>query len=509
VVRAALALWLDIFLDARTDLQPPPLSHAEIRSIIIGIMLAMLLAALDQTIVATALPTIGRDLNDVAHLSWIVTAYLLASTAVTPLYGKLSDIYGRRVTLLAGIAGIAIFVVGSAACALAPTMLALILARALQGLGGGGLISLAQTIIADIVAPRERARYQVYIASVFVTSSLAGPVLGGFFAEHLHWSAIFWINLPLGFLAFAMTNAKLRRLPRHERPHRLDVLGAALLTGATAALMLALTWGGLRYPWASAPILGLLLASALLSVAFAFRLLHAAEPLIPLAILGNPVVRAGTLASCFGMGTFIGLTIYVPLYFEAVRGVSASQTGLALIPLMIGTVIGATASGRAMARVKHYRRLPVFGLIVAIAATLALGVGANGLPLLILEVTLAAVSIGLGTLLPVATVAIQNAVPPHQLGTATATMNFFRQVGGAILVAAFGAIVLGGAGAGRPGLTLETLAGAGRDGVALAGTFRWVFLAAAAGLAAALLFLLMTEERPLRGGVATPGDAAP
>jgi MFS family permease len=209
------------------------------------------------------------------------------------------------------------------------------------------------------------------------------------------------------------------------------------------------------------------------------------------------------------MGTFIGLTIYVPLYFEAVRGVSASQTGLALIPLMIGTVIGATASGRAMARVKHYRRLPVFGLIVAIAATLALGVGANGLPLLILEVTLAAVSIGLGTLLPVATVAIQNAVPPHQLGTATATMNFFRQVGGAILVAAFGAIVLGGAGAGRPGLTLETLAGAGRDGVALAGTFRWVFLAAAAGLAAALLFLLMMEERPLRGGVATPGDAAP
>ena len=469
-------------------------------------MLAMLLAALDQTIVATALPTIGRDLNDVAHLSWIVTAYLLASTAVTPLYGKLSDIYGRRVTLLAGIA---IFVVGSAACALAPTMLALILARALQGLGRGGLISLAQTIIADIVAPRERARYQVYIAGVFVTASLAGPVLGGFFAEHLHWSVIFWINLPLGLLAFGMTYANLRRLPRHERPHRLDVLGAALLTGATAALMLALTWGGLRYPWASAPILGLLLASALLSVAFAFRLLHAAEPLIPLAILGNPVVRAGTLASCFGMGTFIGLTIYVPLYFEAVRGVSASQTGLALIPLMIGTVIGATASGRAMARVKHYRRLPVFGLIVAIATTLALGVGANGLPLLILEVTLAAVSIGLGTLLPVATVAIQNAVPPHQLGTATATMNFFRQVGGAILVAAFGAIVLGGAGAGRPGLTLETLAGAGRDGVALAGTFRWVFLAAAAGLAAALLFLLMMEERPLRGGVATPGDAAP
>jgi EmrB/QacA subfamily drug resistance transporter len=492
-------------LDARPDLPPPALTHDEILSIILGVMLAMLLAALDQTIVATALPTIGRDLNDVEHLSWIVTAYLLASTAVTPLYGKLSDIHGRRVTLLAGVA---IFVVGSIACALAPTMLALILARGLQGLGGGGLISLAQTIIADIVSPRERARYQVYIASVFVTASLAGPVLGGFFAEHLHWSVIFWINLPLGLVAFAMTYANLRRLPRHERPHRLDVLGAVLLTSATVALMLALTWGGMRYPWGSAPILGLLVASVLLSAAFAYRLLHAAEPLIPLDVLANPVVRAGTLAACFGMGTFIGLTIYVPLYFEAVRGISASQTGLALIPLMVGTVIGATASGRAMARVRHYRRLPVVGLVISVTATLLLGFGANGLPFGVLEVTLAAISIGLGTLLPVTTVSIQNAVAPHQLGTATATMNFFRQVGGAVLVAAFGAIVIGGAGAGRPGLTLENLAGAGQDAAALAGTFRWVFLAAAAGLAAALGFLLAMEERPLRGAAPPPADSA-
>jgi predicted MFS family arabinose efflux permease len=270
--------------------------------------------------------------------------------------------------------------------------------------------------------------------------------------------------------------------------------------------MLALTWGGMRYPWGSAPILGLLAASILLSAAFAYRLLHAAEPLIPLTVLANPVVRAGTLAACFGMGTFIGLTIYVPLYFEAVRGISASQTGLALIPLMVGTVIGATASGRAMARVRHYRRLPVVGLVVSVAATLLLGFGANGLPFGVLEVTLAAISIGLGTLLPVTTVSIQNAVAPHQLGTATATMNFFRQVGGAVLVAAFGAIVIGGAGAGRPGLTLENLAGAGGD-AALAGTFRWVFLAAAAGLAAALGFLLAMEERPLRGAP-PPADSA-
>jgi len=206
------------------------------------------------------------------------------------------------------------------------------------------------------------------------------------------------------------------------------------------------------------------------------------------------------------MGTFIGLTIYVPLYLVAVRGVSASQTGLALIPLMVGTVVGATASGRAMARVRHYQRLPVVGLAVSVAATLLLALKANGLPFWVLEITLADISIGLGTLLPVTTVAIQNAVAPHQLGTATATMNFFRQVGGAVLVAAFGAIVVGGA-AGRPGLTLETLAGAGRDGAALAGTFGWVFLAAAAGLAAALGFLLAMEERPLRGAAAPPADA--
>ena len=201
-----------------------PMSHADIRSILIGIMLAMFLAALDQTIVATAMPTIGRELNDVAHLPWVVTAYLLASTAVTPLYGKLADIHGRRVVLLSGIV---VFILGSVACALAPTLWLLVVARFVQGLGGGGLIALAQTIIADMVPPKERGKYQVYIASVFFVSSLLGPVLGGVIAEALHWSVIFWINLPLGLAAYWMTSSALKRLPRHERPHKLDVLGAA------------------------------------------------------------------------------------------------------------------------------------------------------------------------------------------------------------------------------------------------------------------------------------------
>src|SRR4051812_42083763 len=309
-------------MDARVEPAPPqPLTHLEIRSIIFGIMLAMLLAALDQTIVATAMPTIGRELGDLEHLPWIVTAYLLASTAVTPLYGKFSDTHGRRVTLLIGIAT---FLVGSVACVLAPTMLALIFARGMQGLGGGGLISLAQTIIADVVAPKERGRYQVYIASVFMASSLLGPVLGGFIAEHLHWSVIFWINIPLGLLALWMTNASLRRLPRHDRRHRLDVLGAVLLVGATVSLMLALSWGGLRYPWISPQVLGLVAASALLWALFALRQRVAREPLIPLDVLRNPVVRSGTLAACFGMGVYIGLSIYLPIYFEGVRGMSST-----------------------------------------------------------------------------------------------------------------------------------------------------------------------------------------
>src|SRR5947209_13191869 len=228
------------------------LDHREILSIIFGLLLAILLEALDQTLVATALPTIAQDLQDIEHLPWVVTAYLLASTAVTPLSGKLSDIHGRRPVLLAAIST---FIIGSVACALAPSMFILICARGLQGIGGGGLISLAQTIIADIVSPRERGRYQVYIASVFITSSLAGPVLGGFFAEHVHWSAIFWINVPLGFGAFAMTYTKLKRLPRHERPHRLDLMGAVLLVLASTSLLLALSWAGVRFPWLSWQIL--------------------------------------------------------------------------------------------------------------------------------------------------------------------------------------------------------------------------------------------------------------
>jgi EmrB/QacA subfamily drug resistance transporter len=483
----------------------PALSHTEIRTIILGVLLAMFLAALDQTIIATALPTIGHDLGDLEHLPWIVTVYLLTSTAVTPLYGKLSDSYGRRVTMLIGIV---IFIIGSIACALAPTMVVLILARALQGIGGGGLIALAQTIIADIVSPRERGRYQVYFASVFMTSSLLGPVLGGFFAEHLHWSVIFWINLPLGLVAFAIAFQSLKKLPRFERPHKLDLLGALLLVAATVALLLALSWGGLRYSWGSLPILGLFSASLVLWGLFALRMRLAPEPLIPPGVLHNPVVRMGVLAACFGMGTYIGLTIYLPVYFEAVRGLSASQSGLALIPLMAGTVVGATLSGRTMAKVKHYKRLPTAGLLVAMATTGILAAYGPSLSIVTVEIILAIVSIGLGTVLPVTMVTTQNAVAPHQMGTATGTANFFRSLGGAFIVAIFGAIVLSGSGLSGAASFESLSAVAAQSGVDLADVFRYVFIAAIVGFGLSLAFLLALEERPLRGSAVKAAEAA-
>lgn len=474
----------------------PALSEADIRSILIGIVLAMFLAALDQTIVATAMPTIGRELGDVTHLPWVVTSYLLASTAVTPLYGKFADIHGRRVTMLTAIV---IFIIGSVACALAPSLWLLVVARFLQGLGGGGLISLAQTIIADMVPPKERGKYQVYIAGVFVSSSLLGPVLGGLISETVGWPVIFWINLPIGLYAYYTTNSALKRLPRHERPHQLDLLGALLMTGATMSLLLALSWGGVHYPWASLQILGLIGLSILLWLGFAIRLRLADEPLIPLDILANPVVRCGTIAAGFGMGTFIGLTIYLPLYFETVAGLSAANSGMGLIPLSCGTVIGATASGRAMTRLTHYKRMPVAGLTIALVGTALLVAYAGRMPLAAFVSLLAVISLGLGTLLPVATVSIQNAVQMHQLGTATATANFFRQIGGALIVAVFGAIVLGGMGANGAGLSAETLRAGTVDRETMVGLFQYVFAATFLGFALALTFLLMMKELPLRG----------
>ncbi|HZQ11414.1 MAG TPA: MDR family MFS transporter [Pseudolabrys sp.] len=481
-------------MSAKPRAQAAPLSHPEIRTIVVGIMLAMFLGALDQTIVATALPTIGRHFGDLADLSWVVTAYLLTATAVTPLYGKLSDIHGRRGMMLIAIV---MFVLGSLACALAPSMPALVLARAVQGLGGGGLMALAQTIIADIVSPRERGRYQGYIAAVFAASSLGGPVLGGFLTEHIDWSLIFWINLPLGLAAFAMTWQALKRVPFHARKHSLDVIGALLMMAAAVALLLALSWGGRNYAWISGEIGSLLFASVMLWALFGLRLMTAQEPFLPLAVLGNSVVRCAALAGACNMGTLVGMTILVPLYFEAVLHLSASESGMALIPLMGATVTFSTVAGRLMTHIRHYKRMPLAGLAIAILALAALAIWPASMPTAAVLVLLAVAGSGIGTVFPISTVCMQNAVTAHQMGVATGAANFFRALFSALVVALLGAIVLGGLGGGT-GMSAEMLArSASAQDLSVA--FRFVFMACALVLAFGMVFLIAMEERPLKG----------
>jgi EmrB/QacA subfamily drug resistance transporter len=483
---------------------PAPVDQATVRAIIVGIMLAMFLSALEQTIVAPALPTIGRSLSDVENLSWVVTAYLLSTTLATALFGKLSDIYGRRALMLISVS---VFVLGSVACALAPTLWALVAARALQGLGGGGILPLAQTVIADILSPRERPMVQSYSSVMFMSASILGPVLGGLLTDYIHWSMIFWINLPLGAAALLMTNRALLRLPRHERPHQLDIVGAGLMVGAAVALLLALSWGGSRYDWDSAPILGLLGVSVLLWALFVWRLMTAPEPFIPLSMVREPVVGAIVVAGFFGIGTIIGLSIFMPLYIELVLGQSASASGLALIAFMGGATIGSLTAGRLLSRLEHYKRVPVVGLPLGIAMLAILALWPDRFSIMEVAALLAFGGLGMGTMYPTTTVLIQNAVLPHQLGTATGTLNFFRQLGGAVVVAVFGAIVLGGLDVHASGtVVLERLSGAG-GAANFAILFRWVFIVAASFLAAAFVAVLCIVERPLRGPAVRPRSA--
>ena len=473
---------------------PHPLASYEIRRIIYGLMMAMLLAALDQTIVATALPTIGRDLGGEAHLPWVVTAYLLAATSAVPIYGKLSDIHGRRIMLLSAIV---IFVLGSILCARSSNMPELVGARFVQGIGGGGLLALAQTIVGDMLTPRERAGWQVYFATAFTTASLAGPVLGGFFAQHVTWQMIFWINVPLGAAAYLLTAGPLKRLPRHERRHKLDVVGAVLLVASSSTLLIALSWAGARFGWLDARTFAVFAASTALFFLFYRRLKGAAEPLIPLDVLFNKVVLFATAAATLSVGLFLGLAIYAPILFETLRGLSASQSGLALLPLTVGTVAGTLMSGRAMATREHYKRLPLAAMPCAAAAALVLAAFSGTMPVWGVSLVLAVVSIGLGTLLPISTVSIQNAVALHQLGTATATANLCRQLGGAVAVAIFGAVLLGAHGQDAVDASIH-------DKAVLLGSFRIVFCLVALGAVGAFVAMLFMEERPLAG----PGQDA-
>jgi EmrB/QacA subfamily drug resistance transporter len=471
-----------------------PLAPSEVRTILMSLMLTMFLAALDQTIVATALPTIGRQFQDVSSLSWVITAYLLASTAVAPVFGTLSDIYGRRAMI---IVALSLFIAGSILCALAPNMPVLILARGLQGLGGGGILPIVQTVISDVVTPRERGQYQAYFSGVWVAAGIGGPILGGVFAEHLHWSMIFWINVPLGLASLAMLLPKMGKIPVFHRRRKVDWLGGLLLMASAVVFMLVLTWGGNRYLWLSPTIIAMLGASAALSLGFVWHARNADEPFLPLPLMGGKIVPYAMGAGGCAMGAMLGLTVHLPLYYQVVYHLSASEAGFALIPLAAISTGGAAIAGQTMARARHYKRVAVVG--TACAALAGCGLAMTALPLWALLVLLSVFSLGLGTAFPISVVSIQNAVARSQVGTITGAMNFFRALMASFMVAAFSAILLMALGAdisliGEHRGPVNSIAAA--DMVA---AFRYVFGAAAALLACASLCMILMEEKPLAG----------
>jgi EmrB/QacA subfamily drug resistance transporter len=489
-------------IDAPSIAPPTALTPSEVRTILTSLMLTMFLAALDQTIVATALPTIGRQFGDVSSLSWVITAYLLASTAVAPVFGTLSDIYGRRATI---ITSMSLFVVGSILCAAAPNMPVLIIARGLQGLGGGGILPIVQTVIADVVSPRERGQYQAYFSAVWMAAGISGPILGGVFAEHLHWSMIFWINVPLGLTSLGMLLPKMGRIPVFHRRRKVDWLGGILLMAAAVVVMLVLTWGGNRYSWLSPIIVAMIGASIALTTTFVWHALRADEPFLPLSLMGGTVIPYAMVCGGCAMGAMLGLTVYLPLYYEGVYHLSASEAGMALIPLAAVSTGGAAIAGRTMARSKHYKKVAIIGTIVAAIAAAALMLAP--MPLWLLLVLLSIFALGLGTAFPVSTVSSQNAVARSKVGTITGATNFFRALMGSFTIAVFSAVLLTALGAdvalsGEHGSAVGSVSGAD-----MIGAFRYVFAVAAALMVAASICMVLMEERPL-AGPAEPVDMA-
>ncbi|GAA3152591.1 MFS transporter [Nonomuraea roseoviolacea] len=404
--------------------------------IIIALMLGMLLAALDQTIVSTALPTIVSDLGGLEELSWVVTAYLLASTVSTPLWGKLGDQFGRKYLF---VAAIVIFLVGSALCGLSHSMGQLIAFRSLQGLGGGGLMVLAQAIVGDVVSVRERGRCQGWFGGVFAVASVVGPLLGGLFVDHLSWHWVFYINLPLGAVALAVIVAVLPNDKSRTR-HTIDFAGVVLLGGATSCLVLVTTWGGTTFAWTDPVILGLGAAAAGLLVLWAVAERRAREPVLPLELFR---LRAFTMASMVGFVVgfaMFGALTYLPLYLQAVHGVSPTLSGVHLLPMMAGMLTMSVISGQIISRTGKYRFLPIAGTALAAVGLLMLSTLTERSSLTTMGVELLVLGMGLGMTMQVLVIIVQNAVDFKDLGVATSGATFFRSIGGAFGVASLGSV---------------------------------------------------------------------
>lgn len=413
-------------------------SHSEIMVIISALMLAMLLSALDQTIVSTALPRIASDLHGLSKYSWVATAYLLTSAVSTPLYGKVSDMFGRKKIFQIAIV---IFLVGSVLCGAAQSMNELIVFRGLQGIGAGGLMTLVFAIIGDIVPPRQRGRYQGYFGAVFAISSVIGPLLGGLFTDRLSWRWVFYINLPLGILALAAIAARLH-LPVKRSPHKVDYAGAGLLAISVVSLLLATVWGGIDYPWKSVQIIGLFATAIVGALLFLWRERFAREPILPLSLFRNSVFTISTLLSFLIGIVMFGALIFLPQYQQIVRGDSATKSGLMLLPLVAGIMTASLTSGRLISKFGRYRRFPIIGTAtITLSFWLFSHITVNT-SRVVLGVWMVVLGIGIGMVMPVLTLAVQNAVERKDLGTATSSVVFFRSIGSALGAAIFGAILL-------------------------------------------------------------------
>jgi EmrB/QacA subfamily drug resistance transporter len=412
--------------------QPAP----RVRLIFGALMLVLLLASLDQTIVSTALPTIVGDLGGLTHLSWVVTGYLLASTVAGPLYGKLGDLYGRK-TLLQG--AIVLFLVGSVLCGISQNMTELIGFRALQGLGGGGLMVLTLAVVGDIFPPRERGRYQGFFGAVFGVSTIIGPLLGGFFVDNLSWRWIFYVNLPIGAVALAVIGVAFHARTERIR-HKVDYLGAAVLAGGLAAIVLFTSLGGNTYAWSSPAIIAMAVVGVALLVLFPLIERRAAEPILPLELFRNRVfVVTSAIGFIVGLALFGAIT-YLPLYLQIVRAYSPTGSGLFLTPLMGGLLVTSIASGQLISRYGRYKPFPIAGTAIMTIAVYLLSDLAVHTPMWHTILAMIVLGLGLGMVMQVLVLAAQNAVDYRLLGVATSGSTLFRQVGGSIGVSAFGAI---------------------------------------------------------------------
>jgi EmrB/QacA subfamily drug resistance transporter len=458
----------------------------------IAVVLAMLPGVLDQTILATALPTIATDLGHLSDVSWLVTAYVIAAAATTPVWGKLGDRLGRKLLLEASLV---MFLAASAICGVAQDLTVLVVSRAVQGVAAGGLMTLAMAVVGDLVSPRERGRYQGYITATFAIATVVGPLIGGLLVEQASWRWVFYVNLPLGLLALVGLSRRLPASATRPSAGAFDASGAAILAGATSALMLACIWGGTRYAWNSITILVLIGTAIGLSGALVLRERAATDPIVPLGLLRSPVVAIASAGMFLATASLFSVTVFVPLFLQVTTGATPTQAGLLLIPMMLGITLSTNFAGRRIERTGRYKRYPVTGLALMAASLVLLAVVAGTPSRVTTGGAIALFGLGFGMVSQVLIVAVQNSVDRSELGIAMATGNFFRGLGGAVGAAVLGAVFA--ARAGTEGLTHgpTALGAAARTDVIAA--VQTVFIVAAPIAALALAVVLGLREVPL------------